>query len=68
MTTPQKKVQRSLSALISAGKERPILSFRRKFKERQLSTLAKFLTYYLIEFRQIAKEDIKSYTIAYDRI
>ncbi len=60
------KMQESLNVIISAGKERPVLTFRRQFEVTQLKMLAKFLTYYLIEFRQIAKEDIIASTIVND--
>jgi len=60
------KMQESLNVIISAGKERPVLTFRRQFEITQLKMLAKFLTYYLIEFWQIAKEDIIASTIVKD--
>lgn len=60
------KMQKSLNVIISAGKERPVLKFRRQFEVTQLKMLAMFLTYYLIEFRQIAKEDIIASTIVND--
>ena len=55
------KIMRSLHVIISASEERPILTFQRQFKANQLKKLAKFLTYYLLEFRGIEKEKLRAY-------
>lgn len=55
------KMQKFLNVIIYASKERPVLKFTRQFEASQVKLLSKFLTYYIVEFRQIARKDIIAY-------
>lgn len=56
----------SLHVIISASEERAVLQFHRQFDVSEIKMLAKFLTYYLIEFRGIEKDELRAYTIIKD--